>query len=115
MRHMVAWRSALDWPGGAAGLRRCLTVTAVSPRKARRLPADLPRRPRGGVRPGPAARRGEDDGPATRLGPERTETWPDGDWGVRSVPGPAAAQTSRWPGGGQGIRPGVAPARAWGA
>jgi len=88
-------------------------VTAVSPRKARRLPADLPRRPRGGVRPGPAAGRGEDEGPAARLGPERTETWPDGEWVVRSVPGPAATKTYRCPGCDQEIRPGVAHVVVW--
>jgi len=89
-------------------------VTAVSPRKARRLPADLPRRPRGGVRAGPGGGRGDDDeGPAARLGPQRTETWPDGDWAVRSVPGPAATKTYRCPGCDQEIRPGVAHVVVW--
>ena len=95
------------------------TGTAVSPRKARRLPADLPRRPRRGgargIQVGAATGRADDDGeqPAIGLGPQRTETWPDGDWVVRQVPGAAAAKTYRCPGCDQEIRPGTAHLVVW--
>jgi len=97
-------------------------VTAVSPRKARRLPAGMPRKPRGGVprsRPGgpggPGAHGGdgEADGPALRLGPERTESAPDGDWVTRLVPGSASTKTYRCPGCDQEISPGTAHLVAW--
>jgi hypothetical protein len=87
-------------------------VTAVSPRKARRLPAGVPRKPRGGIphgRPG----EGEADGPPLRLGPERTESAPDGDWMVRPVPGAASTKTYRCPGCDQEIPPGTAHLVAW--
>ncbi|HLQ55703.1 MAG TPA: ATP/GTP-binding protein [Streptosporangiaceae bacterium] len=79
----------------------------MSPRKARRLPADVPRKPRGGVRR--AAPDGHADGDADpasiRLGPEQTQEWPDGDWVVRQVPGAAATKTYRCPGCDQEIVP----------
>jgi hypothetical protein len=95
------------------------TGTAVSPRKARRLPADIPRRPRrGAIRGtlgGAAAGRIGDDGesPVIGLGPQQTETWPDGDWVVRQVPGAAAAKVYRCPGCDQEIRPGTAHVVVW--
>ncbi len=84
----------------------------MSPRKARRLPDDVPRRPRRGARTPPAAAREETDSPA-RLGPPRTEEWPDGDWVVRQVPGEAAAKLYRCPGCDQEIRPGTAHVVVW--
>src|SRR5712691_4583960 len=74
-------------PGPAPeNLLTCPTVTAVSPRRARRLPAGLPRRPRGGPVPSrPGGEAGDDaDSPALRLGPEQIESGPDGDWVVRA-------------------------------
>jgi hypothetical protein len=94
-------------------------VTAVSPRRARRLPAGLPRKPRGGVlrgRPGAPGGDGGDgdaDGPALRLGPERAESAPDGDWMVRLVPGTASTKTYRCPGCDQEIAPGTGHLVAW--
>ena len=92
-------------------------MTAVSPRKARRLPAEVPRKPRGGARRGDAAAgraAGGDGDPAPiRLGPERAESWPDGDWVVRQVPGAAAAKTYRCPGCDQEIVPGTAHLVVW--
>ena len=101
------------WPARWA---RCPTVTAVSPRKARRLPAGMPRRPRGGVprdRPGGPGGDGDADGSALRLGPERAESAPDGDWVTRLVPGSASAKTYRCPGCDQEIPPGTAHLVAW--
>ena len=80
-------------------------MTAVSPRKARRLPAGIPRRPRGGAK--------EANGPALRLGPERAESAPDGDWVIRPVPGAGSTKTYRCPGCDQEIRPGTAHLVAW--
>jgi hypothetical protein len=95
-------------------------VTAVSPRKSRRLPAGIPRRPRGGLpparppaRPGAAGDAEDPDSPALRLGPERIESAPDGDWVVRAVPGAAAEKTYRCPGCDQEIRPGTAHVVVW--
>jgi len=94
-------------------------VTAVSPRKARRLPVGVPRKPRGGVprgRPGGPGGPGGDEGaeaPALRLGPERTESAPDGDWTVRMVPGAASTKSYRCPGCDQEIPPGTAHLVAW--
>jgi len=87
----------------------------VSPRKARRLPAELPRRPRRGAGRLPAPARGGPDGeePVIRLGPEQLQSWPDGDWVVRPVPGAAAVKTYRCPGCDQEIRPGVAHVVVW--
>ena len=90
-------------------------MTAVSPRKSRRLPAGIPRRPRGGLPPARPAGGGAEDGeiPALRLGPERIESAPDGDWVVRPVPGAAATKTYRCPGCDQEIRPGTAHLVVW--
>ncbi|HXZ69890.1 MAG TPA: ATP/GTP-binding protein [Streptosporangiaceae bacterium] len=88
----------------------------MSPRKARRLPAGVPRKPRGGVPRGRAARPAGDeeaDGPALRLGPERAESAPDGDWVIRPVPGAASTKTYRCPGCDQEIPPGTAHLVAW--
>ncbi|HEY6275628.1 MAG TPA: ATP/GTP-binding protein [Streptosporangiaceae bacterium] len=90
----------------------------MSPRKARRLPAALPRKPRGGVPrgrstgPGGAGDGGEDP-PALQLGPERAESAPDGDWVVRLVPGAAATKAYRCPGCDQEITPGTGHLVAW--
>jgi hypothetical protein len=88
----------------------------VSPRKARRLPPELPRRPRGGASrgtPGPdGAARGA--GPeSVRLGPPQVQSWPDGDWVIRQVPGAAAGKMYRCPGCDQEILPGVAHLVVW--
>jgi hypothetical protein len=94
-------------------------VTAVSPRKSRRLPAGIPRRPRGGLPPrrpageAGAAGGGDFEVPPLRLGPERHETGPDGDWVVRAVPGGATEKTYRCPGCDQEIRPGTPHLVAW--
>ena len=87
----------------------------MSPRKARRLPAGMPRRPRGGVPRGRAgmADGGADGDPALRLGPERMESGPDGDWVVRAVPGSAATKTYRCPGCDQEIAAGTAHVVVW--
>jgi hypothetical protein len=99
----------------------------VSPRKTRRLSADVPRRPRGGragTATGPGGRPGADhesEGQAGRgaaligLGPQRVESWPDGDWVVRQVPGAAATKQYRCPGCDQEIRPGTAHVVVWSA
>ena len=97
-------------------------MTAVSPRKARRLPAGVPRKPRGGVprgRPGGPGEHGGPGGeggadvPALRLGPERTESAPDGDWVVRLVPGAASTKAYRCPGCDQEIPPGTPHLVSW--
>ena len=87
----------------------------MSPRKARRLPSDLPRRPRKGGRTPPAARTGPgiEDESVVRLGPPQTQEWPDGDWVVRQVPGAAAAKLYRCPGCDQEIRPGTGHVVVW--
>jgi hypothetical protein len=91
----------------------CHTLTAVSPRKARRLPDEVRRRPRGGaVRPDPAAASAQDP-PAVGLGPQQIQAWPDGDWVVRQVPGAAATKTYRCPGCDQEILPAVAHVVVW--
>jgi hypothetical protein len=104
----------------------CHTLAVVSPRKARRLDAEVKRRPRGGslraaptgsradggqVPGGPAGSGGER--PAARLGPPQVQEWPDGDWVVRQVPGAAAAKTYRCPGCDQEILPGAAHVVVW--
>jgi hypothetical protein len=86
----------------------------VSPRKARRLPAEIPRRPRGGtarVREVRARDAGGQD--SARLGPPQTQAWPDGEWVVRQVPGAAAVKTYRCPGCDQEVRPGVPHVVVW--
>lgn len=88
----------------------------VSPRKARRLPAAIPRRPRGGFpRARPGVKGGEEGAevPALRLGPERVESGPDGDWVVRPVPGAASVKTYRCPGCDQEISPGTGHVVVW--
>jgi hypothetical protein len=91
----------------------CHTLAAVSPRKARRLPDEVRRRPRGGTgRADPAAGR-EQAPPAVRLGPPQTQSWPDGDWVVRQVPGAAATKAYRCPGCDQEILPGVGHVVVW--
>ena len=53
-------------------------------------------------------------GPAEPVsGPERVESWPDGDWVVRRVPGAASAKAYRCPGCDQEIRPGTAHVVVW--
>lgn len=86
----------------------------MSPRKARRLPDELPRRPRraGRTPPSAGAGRSGEDAPV-RFGPPRLEEWPDGDWVVRQVPGEAAAKLYRCPGCDQEIRPGTAHVVVW--
>jgi hypothetical protein len=51
--------------------------------------------------------------PAIRLGPPRTETWPDGDWVIRQVPGAAATKMYRCPGCDQEIIPGSPHVVVW--
>jgi hypothetical protein len=86
----------------------------MSPRKARRLPQDQPRRPRRAGRTPPGGKDGQDDGEsAARLGPPQMQEWPDGDWVVRQVPGAAAAKEYRCPGCDQEIRPGTAHVLVW--
>ena len=58
--------------------------------------------------------RRERSGPPDPVpGPERTESWPDGDWVVRQVPGIAATKVYRCPGCDQEIQPGVAHVVVW--
>jgi hypothetical protein len=87
----------------------------MSPRKARRLPDEVPRRPRRAGRVPPAAAGGDRgaDESAVRLGPPQTQNWPDGDWVVRQVPGAAATKMYRCPGCDQEILPGVAHVVVW--
>ncbi len=97
----------------------------MSPRRARRLPPDQPRRPRRTGRPAGAWSAAGQDGPGAGgaegaagggpavLGPPRLEEWPDGDWVVRHVPGAAAVKQYRCPGCDQEIRPGTAHVVAW--
>ena len=46
-------------------------------------------------------------------GPERVESWPDGDWVVRRVPGAASGKAYRCPGCDQEIAPGTPHVVAW--
>jgi len=69
-----------------------LSWTGVSPRRIRR------------DRSGP---------PDPVPGPERVESWPDGDWIVRRVPGAASAKAYRCPGCDQEIVPGTPHVVAW--
>ncbi|HET9897711.1 MAG TPA: ATP/GTP-binding protein [Streptosporangiaceae bacterium] len=85
----------------------------MSPRKARRLPSDLPRRPRKAGRTPPARKEPGIEGSPARLGPPQTQSWPDGDWVVRQVPGAAAVKLYRCPGCDQEIRPGVGHVVVW--
>jgi len=89
----------------------------MSPRKTKRLPGDVPRRPRraGRTPPAPdqAAPGAADENSPVRLGPPRIEEWPDGDWVVRQVPGDAASKLYRCPGCDQEIWPGTAHMVVW--
>ncbi len=68
----------------------------MSPRRTRRRP-DEPRRHERG--PGASrARRGTAWRRPAAVGPERLESWPDGDWVVRLVPGAASAKSVPLPG-----------------
>ena len=53
------------------------------------------------------------DEPALRRGIESVQSWQDGDWLVRAIPGGAATKTYRCPGCLQEIRAGVAHVVAW--
>ena len=46
-------------------------------------------------------------------GPERVESWPDGDWVVRRIPGAGSAKAYRCPGCDQEIVPGTPHVVAW--
>ena len=46
-------------------------------------------------------------------GPERVESWPDGDWVVRRVPGAASGKAYRCPGCDQELYPGTAHVVVW--
>jgi hypothetical protein len=96
----------------------------MSPRKARRLPGELPNRRRAAARgalrvagPGAARAAGRTaaaaNGLEARLGPPVTEEWPDGDWVIRQVPNGAAVKLYRCPGCNQEIRPGTAHLVVW--
>src|SRR6266568_3443413 len=114
--HGVPSRARLTDDRGMSGRVRCPTVTPVSPRKARRLPAEIPRKPRGGLARGRTAQAGgetDSEGPALRLGPERIESAPDGECMVRATPGAAAGKTYRCPGCDQEIRPDTAHVVVW--
>jgi hypothetical protein len=82
----------------------------MSPRRARRLPDETPRRRRGGAAGGGRDPSGDPDGV---VGPEQIESWPDGDWVVRLVPGAASAKSYRCPGCDQEIPAGTAHLVAW--
>ena len=82
----------------------------VSPRKARRLPPDMPGKPRRVRRPATAAGNGAE--PA-RLGPPQVQEWPDGDWVVRQVPAAAATKVYRCPGCDQELAVGTAHVVVW--
>lgn len=49
----------------------------------------------------------------TGLGLARTESWPDGDWLVRAVPGSQTSKTYWCPGCDHEIRPGTPHVVAW--
>ena len=97
------------------------TVAGVSPRRARRLPGDVHRKGRPGAGPAPGAARGEgaaESGLPARgadmpAGPEHTESWPDGEWVIRLVPGASAGKAYRCPGCDQEIQPGTPHLVAW--
>jgi hypothetical protein len=58
-------------------------------------------------------RRERSDPPAPVPGPERVESWSDGDWVVRLQPGAGTAKTYRCPGCDQEIAPGTSHLVAW--
>jgi len=84
----------------------------MSPRRARRHTDETPRRGRPGAVPG-APRSGADGGDPATAGPEQIESWPDGDWVVRLVPGAASAKSYRCPGCDQEIPAGTPHLVAW--
>src|SRR5580700_12231286 len=84
----------------------------MSPRRARRHTDETPRRGRPGAVPG-APRSGADGGDPATAGPERVESWPDGDWVVRLVPGAGTTKAYRCPGCDQEIVPGTPHLVAW--
>jgi hypothetical protein len=53
------------------------------------------------------------DGDGARRGVEGVQSWRDGEWQVRGIPGSAAVKTYRCPGCDQEIRPGVAHLVVW--
>ncbi|HEX6497701.1 MAG TPA: hypothetical protein VF054_01565 [Micromonosporaceae bacterium] len=53
------------------------------------------------------------DDERVRRGVEAVQTWSDGAWQVRAIPGGAAVKMYRCPGCDQEIRPGVAHVVAW--
>jgi hypothetical protein len=59
--------------------------------------------------------RRERSGPPAPSGPERTESWPDGEWVVRPVPGAGTGKAYRCPGCDQEIVPGTPHVVAWAA
>jgi len=82
----------------------------MSPRRARRLPDGAPRRERPGA--GRQTAKGR-HGRSAASGPERHESWPDGDWVIRLVPGQTSAKSYRCPGCDQEIPPGAPHLVAW--
>lgn len=89
----------------------------MSPRKARRLPDEAPRKRRGragrGAAAGSPGSAAGDDGEPQPFGPERHESWPDGDWVIRLVPGAASVKSYRCPGCDQEIPAGTPHLVAW--
>ena len=79
-------------PAAQIRLGAQIRLASVSPRKIRR------------ERSGP---------PAFVPGPERVESWPDGDWVVRPVPGAGTTKAYRCPGCDQEIVPGTPHIVAW--
>jgi len=58
-------------------------------------------------------RRGRSGPPEPGREPERVESWPDGDWVVRRIPGAGSAKAYRCPGCDQEIAPGTPHVVAW--
>jgi hypothetical protein len=58
-------------------------------------------------------RRERSGAPPAVPGPERTESWPDGEWVVRLVPGAATGKAYRCPGCDQEVIPGTPHIVAW--
>ena len=83
----------------------------MSPRRARRLPDEVPRRGHPAAGRGTANARTDEE--SATSGPERLESWPDGDWVIRLVPGSASAKSYRCPGCDQEIPPGTPHLVAW--
>ena len=65
------------------------------------------------ARPGTGPAQGRDTGPDAAAGPEHTESWPDGDWVVRLVPGASSDKAYRCPGCDQEIPAGTPHLVAW--